>query len=139
MGHYRKRNGEWMWMNRAEAIHRGMPYVFYRYADGLEVLHDRDYRPVCLRRPGQAPVVPDGKAWVDSPSPRVMDEHLYDDATPTRQQRDRAETRLREWGVFDEVMQQLEDLADTSETEDEARMVTEAMTLGAILKTEGSA
>lgn len=77
-----------------------LPYGQWTCADGRVVLFDRDYAPICEKYPGTEPVMCDGKQWVKWTS----QEWFYDDFTPEHIKRKTGEQILRQWGMMDAVM-----------------------------------
>ena len=95
------RNGTEFIGNNKEYTLRQLPYGCYHCENGREVLHDRNYAPLCERSPGQPARRADPCEWVQK---IVRDECFYVCAsgptgTPEAKQHQIAEAKLLEWGA----------------------------------------
>jgi hypothetical protein len=80
-----------------------MPYGKWDCDDGREVLFDRDYVPIFERRSGQGAVRADPEELI----PWKTQNYFYGERESEAVCRKRAEAVLREWGVLDACMEDI--------------------------------
>ena len=97
---YLRRNGGILTSSREEFVRWQLPYGCYHCADEREVLFDRDYAPLCERRPGEAPKLANPCEWINF----EWQENFYDDGTPRREKLAIGKTKLEEWGMLQVVL-----------------------------------
>ena len=101
----RTRRGGQLFSSRGVFIRWMMPYGQWTCADGREVLFDRDYVPICERRPGQTP-------RRSNPKERIKweaQDWLYEDAEGFSEAKKLrvAKAKLETWGMLEEVWREV--------------------------------
>ncbi len=119
-GRYQRRAGGVLIASPKEFIRWELAYGCYHCANGREVLHDRNYAPICERTPDMPPRMADPHEWIKH---IVRREWFYNDATPEPQKMKIAKAKLVEWGMLEPVMAEIEEAIKEWRTSPERRFL----------------